>query len=283
MGLTLATAVQRSKLILEQAGIESAAIDARVLVKHVCDVNDTYLFTYPEKPLSEPQQVLLDEVLNRRAEGEPVAYIVGYRDFWDLRLFVSPATLIPRPETELLVETALAKCSQTSIRACDLGAGTGAIALALAKEQPNWQLTGVDLVDEAVALAQRNATHLGLSNVTFMQSSWFAALSGKTFELIVSNPPYVEPDSPYLQQGDLRFEPDSALTAANNGMADIAHIVSLAPDFLAIDGWLMIEHGHAQAESVQQLLTERGFNHIESVYDIQNHPRVTLGQWQAQH
>ncbi|MDM7861189.1 peptide chain release factor N(5)-glutamine methyltransferase [Alteromonas sp. ASW11-36] len=281
MGLTLEQALQLGKVALSQAGIESATIDARVLVKHVCDVDDTFLYTYPEKLLSAAQQAQYEQLLSRRVEGEPIAYILGYRDFWDMRLQVSSATLIPRPETEVLVETALAKCTQTGLSVCDLGTGTGAIALALAKEQPTWQVIGVDLIDDAVALAKSNAAQLKLPNVTFRQSRWFAALSSQSFHLIVSNPPYVEPDSPYLQQGDLRFEPSSALTAKDNGMADIAHVIATAPDFLAIDGWLMIEHGYAQAESVRQLLVTRGFSEVESVCDLQGHPRITLGQWRA--
>ena len=277
--MNLAEALKYCNRTLSENAGESPQIDSKVLVKAVLGCDDRYLYTYPEYQLTAEQSQDLKNKLARRVNGEPIAYITGFRDFWDFQLEVSPATLIPRPETEFLVETSLDKLTATEANVLDLGTGTGAIALALAKERPNWNVIGVDCVDGAVALALRNKTNLGLSNVDFKQSDWFQSVPDIRFDLIVSNPPYVEKDSPYVEQGDLRFEPLSALVADENGLADIRKIIDSAPDFLAMRGWLMIEHGYAQSEAVQSLLEQAGFFSISTVNDLQQLPRITLGQW----
>lgn len=279
--MNLGNALRYCTQTLTQHAGESPHIDSKVLVKATLDCDDRYLYTYPDYQLTEAQINTLESMLARRIKGEPIAYIVGYRDFWDFRLRVSADTLIPRPETELLVETALDKQAEPIASVLDLGTGTGAIALALAKERPSWDVLGVDFVAGAVALAQDNKAALEISNVTFRQSDWFSNVPNSRFDLIVTNPPYVEIDSEYVTQGDLRFEPLSALVAEEDGLADIRKIIESAPDFLAIRGWLMIEHGYAQSGSVQSLLEQVGFSSISTVNDLQQLPRITLGQWNA--
>ncbi|SEI67396.1 [protein release factor]-glutamine N5-methyltransferase [Azotobacter beijerinckii] len=216
--------------------------------------------------------------LARRRAGEPVAYILGRQGFWSLDLEVAPATLIPRPDTELLVETALALLPATPAAVLDLGTGTGAIALALAAERPAWRLTGVDRVGEAVALAERNRRRLGLGNADFLQSDWFSALDGRRFDLIASNPPYIATDDPHLVLGDVRFEPASALVAGADGLDDIRRIVAAAPDHLAANGWLLLEHGFEQAGAVRALLAAGGFVEVHSRRDLGGHERISLGR-----
>lgn len=263
---------------LQLADGESAKLDGRVLLAHCLEQTQTYLFTWPDKTLTEQQWQDFQQLVKRRSTGEPVAHITGLRDFWTLTLAVSPATLIPRPETELLVELVLGLNLGENVNACDLGTGTGAIALALASEQPHWQLVGVDLIEEAVALAKSNAKRNQLRNVEFIQSSWFDNLAGRTFNVIVSNPPYVEPDSPYLREGDVRFEPLSALTADNQGMADIEHIAQHARTHLSANGWLLVEHGFEQGQAARRVFSQHGFVNVSTHKDLNELDRVTIGQ-----
>lgn len=222
-----------------------------------------------------------DGLLERREQGEPVAYLLGHQAFWTLDLEVSPCTLIPRADTERLVEVALSVFeAKKAHRVLDLGTGTGAIALALAAEWPNSRLVGVDLIDDAVALAQRNASRSQLNNAMFVQSRWFDALdTNQLFDLIVSNPPYIDPCDEHLSQGDVRFEPKTALIADNHGMADIEHIIQQAPNYMMPNAYLMFEHGYDQALAVQQRLREAGFVSIESFQDLGGNERVTIGQY----
>ncbi|MDC8830565.1 peptide chain release factor N(5)-glutamine methyltransferase [Alteromonas gilva] len=260
---------------------ESPSVDSRVLLCHVLQCDQSYLFTWPEKRLTAPQQRELTELTYKRQQGYPVAYLVGTRSFWTLQLQVNESTLIPRPETELLVETALALPLTDNANVCDLGTGTGAIALALASEKPGWSVTGVDRVAEALSLAAQNAQLNGDLPVTWQLSNWFSGLSDtRPFDLIVTNPPYVEDNSEYLAQGDVRFEPKSALTAGADGLTDIRIIVQQAADFLANDGWLVIEHGFAQHAAIAALLTQRGFADCRGVIDLNGHLRITLAKWQ---
>ncbi|MFX4312046.1 peptide chain release factor N(5)-glutamine methyltransferase, partial [Enterobacter sp. 63] len=217
--------------------------------------------------------------LARRKTGEPVAHLVGEREFWSLPLYVSAATLIPRPDTECLVEQALARLPATRCCILDLGTGTGAIAMALASERPDCDVTAVDVMPDAVALAQRNQQRLGLSNVTVLQSSWFSALANRTFAMIVSNPPYIDEHDPHLAQGDVRFEPLTALVAANEGLADLDHIVSTSRQHLLPGGWLLVEHGWTQGEAVRALFTAAGYTAVETCRDYGGNDRLTLGQW----
>ncbi|MNZ62728.1 Release factor glutamine methyltransferase [compost metagenome] len=216
--------------------------------------------------------------MQRRRSGEPVAYILGQQGFWKLDLEVAPHTLIPRPDTELLVETALDLLPATPAKVLDLGTGSGAIALALASERPAWQVTAVDRVLEAVALAERNRQRLHLSNVSVLSSHWFSALKEHRYTLIISNPPYIAAADPHLAEGDVRFEPASALVAGTDGLDDLRLIIGQAPQHLETGGWLMLEHGYDQADAVRDLLLSQGFEEVHSRKDLGGHERISLGR-----
>lgn len=203
---------------------------------------------------------------------------MGEREFWSLPLYVSAATLIPRPDTECLVEQALARLPATPARILDLGTGTGAIALALASERPDCQVTAVDVMPDAVALAQRNLARLALPNVTVLHSSWFTALGDRQFETIVSNPPYIDEADPHLAEGDVRFEPRSALVAADHGLADLSHIITQSRQHLVSGGWLLLEHGWTQGEAVRALFLQAGFERVETCRDYGGNERLTVGK-----
>ncbi|NLQ19022.1 peptide chain release factor N(5)-glutamine methyltransferase [Marinomonas sp. M1K-6] len=260
---------------------DTAQLDAQLLLAHVLAVSTAYFYTWPEKEVGATDMERFNSLLARRERGEPVAYLLGHQAFWSLDLDVAPCTLIPRADTERLVEVALSVLDRNrASRILDLGTGTGAIALALASELPKSTVVGVDLVDDAVALAKRNALRHQLGNASFVQSSWFAALAGcEPFDLIVSNPPYIDPDDEHLSLGDVRFEPKSALVAENHGMADIEHIICLAPNYMAPNAYLMFEHGYDQAAAVRASLSEAGFVAVESFQDFGGNDRVTIGQY----
>ncbi|CAI1673729.1 peptide chain release factor N(5)-glutamine methyltransferase [Serratia proteamaculans] len=261
---------------------ESARRDAEILLGFVTGRARTFLRAFGETLLTPQQQEQLERLLARRERGEPVAYLIGEREFWSLPLSVSPATLIPRPDTECLVELALERLPSSSCHILDLGTGTGAIALALASERSDCKVIGVDLQPEAVALAQHNAQKLKIGNAQFLQGSWFAPLAGQTFALIASNPPYIDAADPHLGQGDVRFEPSSALVAQQHGLADLSAIVQQAPHYLESQGWLLLEHGWQQGESVRALLQAAGFISIATRRDYGDNDRVTFGQWPQQ-
>ncbi|CAI0758004.1 peptide chain release factor N(5)-glutamine methyltransferase [Serratia quinivorans] len=261
---------------------DSARRDAEILLGFVTGRARTFLMAFGETLLTQQQQEQLERLLVRRERGEPVAYLMGEREFWSLPLSVSPATLIPRPDTECLVELALERLPSSACNILDLGTGTGAIALALASERPDCKVTGVDLQPEAVALAQHNAQKLAIGNAQFLQGSWFAPLAGQTFALIASNPPYIDAADPHLAQGDVRFEPSSALVAQQHGLADLSAIVQQAPQYLQPQGWLLLEHGWQQGESVRALLQAAGFISIATRRDYGDNDRVTFGQWPQQ-
>ncbi|MEL7895380.1 peptide chain release factor N(5)-glutamine methyltransferase [Vreelandella neptunia] len=280
--MTLDALLKQAAQRLQAAGSSSPRIDAEVLLCHVLGRDRTWLYTWGDKICPLWEQARFDALIAARVQGTPVAYLTGEREFWGLRLATSPDTLIPRPDTETLVELALSRAALTSGRLLDLGTGTGAIALAFASEQPHWQVLGVDLRVEAVSLATRNAQALGLAKATFLQSDWFAALdaytvAGNQFDIIVSNPPYIAGDDPHLAEGDVRFEPRSALVADACGMADLLHLVNSAQRYLAASGWLLLEHGYQQAEMVREALESAGYQNVESVRDLGGHERVTLG------
>ncbi|MHA8113735.1 peptide chain release factor N(5)-glutamine methyltransferase [Kosakonia cowanii] len=257
---------------------ESPRRDAEILLGFVTGKARTFILAFGETPLTDEQQEQLAALLARRVRGEPVAHLIGEREFWSLPLFVSPATLIPRPDTECLVEHALARLPAAPCRILDLGTGTGAIALALASERPDCQVTAVDLIPEAVALAQRNAEHLGIRNIEILQSRWFSALEGQTFSLIVSNPPYIDAQDPHLAQGDVRFEPLSALVAADNGLADLHTLIKEAPRYLLPQGWLLLEHGWQQGAAVREIFARYGWQQVETCRDYGDNERLTLGR-----
>jgi release factor glutamine methyltransferase len=258
--------------------LTTSRIEIQCLLQHVLGVQRAYLLAHPEQMLSEAQQDAFDALLQRRLRGEPIAHLLGAREFFGLNLKVTPATLIPRPDTELIVELALNRIAQAQpCRVLDMGTGSGAIALAIAKNKPNAEVVAVDVSQDALAVAIENARRLDIPNVRFMQSDWFAALDGQSFELIVSNPPYIASDDIHLTQGDLRFEPLSALASGADGLDDIRRIISAAPQYLASNGSLLLEHGYDQAGSVRDLLTQRGFVEVFSEKDIAGIERVTGG------
>lgn len=260
-------------------GGESPRRDAEILLGHVTGKSRTQILAFDETELSDAQVDTLAALLSRRQRGEPVAHLVGTREFWSLPLFVSPATLIPRPDTECLVEQALARLPQTPCRILDLGTGTGAVALALASERPDCQVTAVDFIADAVALAQRNASHLAINNITIVQSDWFSALDDQRFAMIVSNPPYIDEQDEHLAQGDVRFEPKTALVAADQGLADLAHIISQGRAWLEPGGYMLLEHGWKQGAAVRELFTVAGYQQAQTCRDYGDNDRLTLAQW----
>lgn len=283
--------LQQAKQQLESAahdnhGRESALLDAQLLLIDVLGQNRTYLYTWSDKALTDEQCSQVNTLLEKRLNGEPLAYILGEREFWSLPFKVAPSTLIPRADTETLVEWVLDLAANQQLpdvgKAVDLGTGTGAIALAIASEFPGWNITGVDFQAEAVALARHNQQALKFGNADIRQSDWFSALADEYFDLIVSNPPYIDETDPHLEQGDVRFEPSSALVAADKGLADLQHIIEQAPDYLNEGGWLLLEHGFQQADAVCELLKQRGFVQIENRKDLGGNPRISGGCWVAE-
>lgn len=259
-------------------GSDSATLDAELLLCHCLGKERTYLYAWPESEVDADAEKRYRELIDRRQRGEPVAHLLGRRDFWSFSLAVDNSTLIPRPDTERLVEVALdlLRCDRAAV--LDLGTGTGAIALALAKEKPHWKLVGVDVADEAVALAQRNARDLEIINTEFFQSDWFANIPPRQFDLIVSNPPYIDAADPHLSEGDVRFEPRRALVAEQNGLAAIAEIAAHAQHYLKPGAWLLFEHGFEQAPAVRTLLSKHAFESITTWNDFGGRERVTGGR-----
>ena len=277
---TVESALKAAIVQLQEGENTSPSIDAAVLLCHTLDKPRSYLLTWPEKYLTLEQEQHFNELLTRRLTGEPVAYIVGEREFWSLPLKVSPSTLIPRPDTERLVEVALDKTFGKAGDILDLGTGTGAIALALASEMPNRNVTGIDLRPEAQQLASENAERLNITNTTFLNGSWFDPLpENSRFSLIVSNPPYIEKDDPHLSQGDVRFEPITALVAEEKGLADIKHIADNARHYLEADGWLAFEHGYDQGDAVREIMQALGYLDVMTEKDYGGNDRVTLGRY----
>ncbi|MBQ26113.1 peptide chain release factor N(5)-glutamine methyltransferase [Alcanivorax sp.] len=254
----------------------SAALDADLLLCHVLGKARSYLFTWPERELDARQQSRFSSLLARRIQGEPVAHLIGEREFFGHAFRVTADTLIPRPDTEILVEKALSLNLPAQARVVDLGTGTGAIGVSLALAQPDWHVTLVDLSEAALQVAGDNARRLGAA-VTCLPGSWLSPCSGP-FELIVSNPPYIEENDHHLDEGDVRFEPRSALVAPNNGLADLAAIVQQATGKLVAGGWLLLEHGFEQGEAVRTLLAQAGFVQVGTAQDLGGNDRVTFGQ-----
>ena len=314
------------KIILSEASAQltsdEATLEAQLLLQHLLNVNRAWLIAHQNDALEGSIHAAYRALINRRLNGEPIAYILGVREFYGLKLKVTPATLIPRPDTETLVEAALAKIPQNDntsspsfprmresmlnlnqkmdsrlrgndeisnisensqpLRILDLGTGSGAIALAIAKHRPNALVTALDASQAALNIAIENAKNLEITNINFMLSDWFSALNQENniqkFDVIVSNPPYIEQNDVHLTQGDLPWEPISALVAGQDGLSDIRIIISQAKNHLNPHGWLMLEHGYNQAESVAALLKQAEFSEISHAKDLAGIQRVTLGQ-----
>jgi release factor glutamine methyltransferase len=261
---------------------DTARLDIELILTHILQKNRTWLFTWSDHVLTEKQTADFLQMLERRKNGEPVAHIIGQREFWSLSFDVNNSTLIPRPDTELLVETLLELFSHdlpdASRHCLDLGTGTGAIALSLAHEKKFWKVVGVDQSPAAIELAEKNRQKFQLQNVNLKISDWFSNMDQQQFDVIVSNPPYIDPQDPHLSQGDLRFEPLTALIADEKGLADIKHIIHHAKNYLLSGGWLLLEHGYDQAEAVKKLLHENGYAQIQTRKDYGGNDRVTFAR-----
>lgn len=257
----------------------SARLDAEVLAMHVTGLARTALITHAQDRLSPKHEVRLQELLARRERGEPVAYLTGRREFWSLDLDVTPDVLIPRPETELLVEQALMHVPEdANWTIADLGTGSGAVALAIAKERPRCRVIATDVSESALAIAQANAIRLAISNVEFCHGEWLGPIADQSLNMIVSNPPYIAELDPHLLQGDVRFEPRGALVAGTDGLDAIRIIVLDAMPKLIAGGWLLIEHGYNQGKAVADLLKAQNYNMISSFRDAADHERIAQGQ-----
>lgn len=260
---------------------ECARREAEILLGHCLNKPRAWLYTWPEQEVVPERVRDYEQLLSRRREGEPVAYLTGLREFWSLQLAVTEATLIPRPETETLVAWALELALPDDAAVVDLGTGTGAIALSVASERPAWQVTAVDSSAAALEVARGNAAAAQLQQVSFVQSNWYQALAGARYNLLLANPPYVDGDDPHLQRGDLRFEPRAALVAPDNGLADLAQLVSGAPEHLLAGGWLLLEHGFAQGAAVRAMLHNAGFSALSTRPDMAGQERITGACWHA--
>jgi release factor glutamine methyltransferase len=283
--MTVETLLTRGRRLLVAAdrdtGVAGQApgLEAELLLAHVLGAARARLKSHPESAVEEARASRYLDLIGRRVTGEPLAYITGQREFWSLELAVTPAVLIPRPETELLVERALAVAPAQPLRVADLGTGSGAVALALARERPIWQIVATDVSAPALAVARANAAALGLSHVEFLAGSWFEPLGQARFDLIVSNPPYVAADDPALSGPALAFEPALALTPpGGDALASLRVLARGAPAHLAPGGWLLLEHGATQGREVRAELVAAGFAHVRSHRDLAGHERMTEGQ-----
>ncbi|MCU7851215.1 MAG: peptide chain release factor N(5)-glutamine methyltransferase [Candidatus Thiodiazotropha sp. (ex Monitilora ramsayi)] len=264
------------------ASLEHAApdLEAALLLCHLLNKPRSHLYAWPDNELSPAELAEYEALITRRLSGEPIAHITGLREFWSLTLNVTPDTLIPRPETELLVEMSLLHLETVEQpMIADLGTGSGAIAVALGSERPDARIHACDYSENALRVAENNADQLKLNNISFFAGDWYQALpQSAVYDLIAGNPPYIEQDDPHLRQGDLPREPISALASGSDGLTDIRQIIQQATNHLIPGGWLLLEHGYQQAEAVRQLLDLQGFINIETHKDLATQPRVTEGQ-----
>ncbi|MCU7914443.1 MAG: peptide chain release factor N(5)-glutamine methyltransferase [Candidatus Thiodiazotropha sp. (ex Gloverina cf. vestifex)] len=278
--ITLRLAQQAASEKLASLEHAAADLEAALLLCHLLDKPRSHLYAWPDNELSPAELAEYEALITRRLSGEPIAHITGLREFWSLTLNVTLDTLIPRPETELLVEMSLLHLETVEQpMIADLGTGSGAIAVALGSERPDARIHACDYSENALRVAQNNADQLNLSNIDFYAGNWYQALPASTlYDLIASNPPYIEEDDLHLMQGDLPREPVSALSSGSDGLMDIRQIIQQATNHLIPGGWLLLEHGYQQAEAVRQLLDLQGFINIETHKDLAAQPRVTEGQ-----
>jgi release factor glutamine methyltransferase len=260
----------------------SAVEDCEILIGHILNKNSAWLIAHDDRALTSEQILAFQNYLQRRSAGEPVAYIIGQRAFWEHQFEVNPSVLIPRPESELLVELTMQIATEQaftpqSLSIVDLGTGSGAIAISLAHELPQAEVTAVDVSLEALDVARKNAENIGVTNVKFIEGNWFSKLDGRRYSLIVANPPYIAIDDPHLARGDLRFEPIGALNAGAEGIDDIQKIINQSTNHLQPNGHLLIEHGFEQGSEVRSLLGNAGFDSIATHRDIAGHERVSCG------
>jgi len=274
--LTIKDALSHAASLLVES--DSAALDSEVLLVHALQKDRSYFRAWPEKILSNEELSAFNLLVEKRITGTPVSYLREEREFWSRSFKTSPDVLIPRPDTELLIDIVLHKfTTKQALKILDLGTGSGAIAITLALELDSAQVTAVDFSQEALSIARHNASQHTVSNIQFIHSDWFNNVPSETFDLVVSNPPYIDCDDPHLQEGDVRFEPHSALVAEHNGFSDIEHITQNAMTFLKPRGILLFEHGYQQGKQVQILLESSGFKATEQFQDLQGHTRATLG------
>lgn len=277
---TIAFVITQAAQLLSDVS-DTAKLDAELLLCHVLQQNKTYLITWSDRQLTEQEHCQFNILVAERQKGRPVAHLIGHRAFWTLDLEVNDSTLIPRPDTEVLIETVLAELGEhninQSLSGLDLGTGTGAIALALSYELPNSHWLGVDFNQQAVELSKRNKERNNIDNCDFVQSDWFTNVPPQKFDLIVSNPPYIDPDDIHLNQGDVRFEPLSALIAKDKGLSDIKHIVNAATEYLKPNGLLVIEHGYDQGKAVQAIFIQNKFTKVKTIKDLGQNDRITIG------
>ncbi|NOR81113.1 MAG: peptide chain release factor N(5)-glutamine methyltransferase [Methyloprofundus sp.] len=259
---------------------DSAGLDVEVLLCHVLEKNRSYLRTWPEKQLTESQLDQFSHLLKQRQQGQPIAYITRTREFWSRDFYVDSNVLIPRPDTETLIELCLQLIQyKPDAKLIDLGTGSGAIAITLAAECPQLKVTAVDNSMKALHIAQKNAQLNQTPGIRFLQSDWLSQLAHESFDFIVSNPPYIDPDDPHLAQGDVRFEPDSALIAEQQGLQDIIHISKQSQTYLNNEGYLILEHGYNQKQCVHDILQQHHYQNIHCLHDLANQPRVSYAQW----
>lgn len=272
---TLETA---TKLLTEIS--DSAALDAEVLLCYILGKSRSFLRAWPEKQLLSKETQKFKQLIKQRYQGVPIAYITESREFWSREFYVTPDVLIPRPDTELLIELSLNLIAdKPSARLIDLGTGSGNIAITLAAERPDIHIFATDFSEKALKIAKQNAQAHGINNINFIQSSWFEEVTQSEFDLVISNPPYIAESDPHLLRGDVRFEPESALIAEKQGLKDIVSISNQARRFLKSDGILLIEHGFDQQSQVQLLFSKLNYKGIETYHDLSGNPRVTTGQW----
>ena len=278
IGAALDQAVARLKPVVDLPHLE-----AELLLCHIVGKPRTWLVAWPEKRLTDRELAGFMELVEQREQGAPVAYLTGEREFWSLSLNVTEDTLIPRPETELLVETVLERLAdRPKLTLVDMGTGSGAIALAIAKERPAWRVIATDISAAALAVAKTNAQQHGITNVSFLQGDWYDALPTETHvDVIVSNPPYVAEKDPHLEQGDVRFEPRHALASGNDGLDDIRKLLPGAIVHLGDGGSILVEHGNTQGAAVRDLMRHFGYREIRTLRDLEGHERVTLGIYRA--